>query len=63
MLFLFCENVTKGNQMCRLPSTVTSIKTGCGVETSGPREGPVALATKQHNKSAGSIQSRHVLNQ
>jgi len=38
MLFLlFCENVTKGNQMCRLPSTVTCIQTGCGVETSGPR--------------------------
>jgi hypothetical protein len=63
MLFLlFCENVTKGNQMCRLPSTVTCIKTGCGVETSGPREGPVAETTKQRNKSAGSIQS-NVLNQ
>ena len=63
LFLLICENVRKGTQMCRLPNTVTSIKTGCIVETSGPREGPVAGSTKQCNESAGSILSRHVPNQ
>ena len=49
--------------MCRLPNIVTSIKTGCGIETSGSREGPVAGSTKQPKESAGSILIRHILNQ
>lgn len=64
MLFLLiCEKIRKGKQLCRLPNTVTSIKTGCGIETSGSREDPVAGSTKQRHESAGSILSRHVLNQ